>query len=272
MAQGTNARAKGGRGVERGGLKGALPLMKPQRLWPSASLTPCNQPKTREIARFEQALEETCHEVFTAESDPQWMENRPLCRKFMGYSSACDMKLVSCLVGCLVGVCVWWWCCVLCCVVLCCAVLCCAVLCCAVLCCAVLCCAVLCCVVLCPPHPPPDPPLPDRPPPDRSKFRSFFFPLPPHFFSFCLSLGVFGFGAAGAPHDNPNAHQTPPKFHDKTPCERQKERKWGGEREKKAQNFGPPPFGPHSFGAPRTSGPQNTNTKTLNLNGHKPFL
>ena len=32
--------------------------------------------------------------------------------------------------------------------------------------------------------------------------------------------------------------QTPPKFHEKTPREREKERKWGREREKKARNFG----------------------------------
>ena len=56
-------------------------------------------------------------------------------------------------------------------------------------------CCVCCCVrssPLPPDLPPPDNPLPDRPLPDHplpdsSKFRSFF-PLPPPFCSFCLSL------------------------------------------------------------------------------------
>ena len=36
------------------------------------------------------------------------------------------------------------------------------------------------------------------------------------------------------------AFQTPPKFHEKTPREMQKERKWRRERKKKARHFGPP--------------------------------
>ena len=52
-------------------------------------------------------------------------------------------------------------------------------------------------------------------------------------------------------HLTPPALQTPPKFHEKTPRERQKDRTWGGEREKKTQNFWPPhPSGPPPFGAP----------------------
>ena len=39
------------------------------------------------------------------------------------------------------------------------------------------------------------------------------------------------------------ALQTPPKFHEKTPKERQKERKWGRETEKKREILPPPPFG-----------------------------
>ena len=67
-------------------------------------------------------------------------------------------------------------------------------------------CSVCCvCCVFCfvrSPHPPPDlpstdNPLPDRPPLDRPKFRSFFSPLPPHFCSFCLSLGVFSLNSGG---------------------------------------------------------------------------
>ena len=44
------------------------------------------------------------------------------------------------------------------------------------------------------------------------------------------------------------ALQTPPKFQ-RRPPEREKERKWGREREKKARNFGPPhPSSPHPSG------------------------
>ena len=42
----------------------------------------------------------------------------------------------------------------------------------------------------------------------------------------------------------PCASKTPPKFHEKTPRERQNERKWGTERaKKKSEISGPPPFG-----------------------------
>ena len=53
------------------------------------------------------------------------------------------------------------------------------------------------------------------------------------------------------------ALQTPPKFHERTPREREREKKenCGGRREKKARNFGPPTLhptlsGPHPSGAP----------------------
>ena len=45
-------------------------------------------------------------------------------------------------------------------------------------------------------HLPPDRPPPDPPPPDRPKFRSFF-PLPPPFRSFCVSLGVLSLNLGG---------------------------------------------------------------------------
>ena len=61
-------------------------------------------------------------------------------------------------------------------------------------------------------------------------------------------------------HDSPrtpNVHisghlrfKTPPKFHEKTPKETQKQRIGGGERKKKTRNFGPPPFG-----SPQLRGP-----------------
>ena len=46
------------------------------------------------------------------------------------------------------------------------------------------------------------------------------------------------------------ALQTPPKFHEKTPRETQKERNGGGKRKKKREIFGPPPFGAPPFEAP----------------------
>ena len=48
-----------------------------------------------------------------------------------------------------------------------------------------------------PDHPTPDSPPPDPPPPDRQKFRFLFFPLPPQFRSFCVSLGVFSWNFDG---------------------------------------------------------------------------
>ena len=44
--------------------------------------------------------------------------------------------------------------------------------------------------------------------------------------------------------------QTPPKFHEKTHRETQKERNGGGKRKKKREIFGPPPFGAPPFEAP----------------------
>ena len=99
--------------------------------------------------------------------------------------------------------------------------------------------------------------------PDRPKFRSLFSLSRRHFRSFSVSQGRRGF--TRQPKNSKRAHlmapalQTPPTFNEKTPRERQKERKWVREREKKAQNFwpppfGPPPFGPHSSGSPVFSG------------------
>ena len=45
------------------------------------------------------------------------------------------------------------------------------------------------------------------------------------------------------------ALQTPPKFHDKTPRERKKERKCSGRGKKKREILGPPPFGAPPFWA-----------------------
>ena len=51
--------------------------------------------------------------------------------------------------------------------------------------------------------------------------------------------------------DSPGASKTPPKFNEKTHSERQKERNWGWETEKKARNFGPPTLrGPTHRGGP----------------------
>ena len=89
------------------------------------------------------------------------------------------------------------------------------------------------------PSPAPDPPPRDPPAPDplprtplRWTAQNFALPLPfsPEFW-WCL----------------------PPKFHEKTPRGREKERKWERERAKKARNFGPA-FGPPPFGR-RPSGP-----------------
>ena len=159
--------------------------------------------------------------------------------------------------------------------------------------CDVLFCVVVCvCYVVCSPHPtptplPPDPPS-SGPPSGPPKISLFFSPLPHHFCSFCLSLGVFSlnfggfgedrgpqmctFGLLGCrvkprrlrgrrgftrePENSKRAHlthpklQTPPKFHEKTPRQRQKERKWGGRGKKKSAKFwAPHPSGPPPFGA-----------------------
>ena len=69
---------------------------------------------------------------------------------------------------------------------------------------------------------------------------------------------------AGASHNSqrtPNAHiwgsrpsKTPPKFNEKTPRERQNERKWGREREKRATFWAPHPSGP-TLRCPTLRGP-----------------
>ena len=45
--------------------------------------------------------------------------------------------------------------------------------------------------------------------------------------------------------------QTPPKFHEKTPRQKQKERNGGGRGKKKREILGPPPFRAPPFGAPK---------------------
>ena len=67
---------------------------------------------------------------------------------------------------------------------------------------------------------------------DRPKFRSFF--LSRHIFETC----TFGLSGCRVNPRRPPALQTPPKFHEKTPRERQKRAKWRRERKKKARNFG----------------------------------
>ena len=72
-------------------------------------------------------------------------------------------------------------------------------------------------------------------------------------------------GAAGVSHDSPrtpNVHisghlrfKTPPKFHEKTPRETQKQRNGGGKGKKKREILGPPPIGSPPFGAPPFRGP-----------------
>ena len=85
------------------------------------------------------------------------------------------------------------------------------------------------------------PPCAGPPPPDRPKFRFLFTsPSPISFFS-CLS------DAAGAsqPENSKRAHgtsKTPPKFNEKTPRERQKERNGGGRVKKKREISGLPAF------------------------------
>ena len=51
-------------------------------------------------------------------------------------------------------------------------------------------------------------------------------------------------------HLRPRRFKTPPKFHEKTPRETQKERNGGKKGKKKREILGPPPSGPHPFGAP----------------------
>ena len=70
--------------------------------------------------------------------------------------------------------------------------------------------------------------------------------------------------AAGVSHNRPRAQtctfkgpgasQTPPNFNEKTPREREKERKWGREREKKREILGGPAvWGPAEGGPGRGS-------------------
>ena len=142
------------------------------------------------------------------------------------------------------------------------------------------------------------------------KLSRFFSPLPPHFRSFCLSLGVFSwnfggvfegrrtqmctFGVLGLSCEVPAApkpsgfhtttrepkrahlratpQQTPPKFNEKTPRERQKERKWGGRGEKKERNFGRSGGGGSGVGWGRvqTNNTQHNTTTHNNTQQHQP--
>ena len=91
--------------------------------------------------------------------------------------------------------------------------------------------------------PPPEPPCAGPP-----KFSLLFFPLPPPFsLFFSLSESSRGIlvvflepGNLNRAHLRVPAPQTPPKFHEKTPRQREKERKWEREREKKREILGPP--------------------------------
>ena len=62
--------------------------------------------------------------------------------------------------------------------------------------------------------------------------------------------------AAGVSHDSPRApnvsqpSETPPIFNEKAPRERDKERNWGREREKKARNVGRSVGGGSGAGVP----------------------
>ena len=98
---------------------------------------------------------------------------------------------------------------------------------------------------------------------------ALFFPLPPYFRSFWLSLGVFSWNFGGVfEGGDPKmcAFQCPGASNTtKIPREdrqrKTKRAKMGRERGKKAQNFGPPtllgphPSGPPPFGAPTLRGP-----------------
>ena len=88
------------------------------------------------------------------------------------------------------------------------------------------------------------------------KSSLFFFPFPPPFRSFCLSLGVFSLNFGGV--------STPPKFNEKTPRERQKERNGGREGKKKSEILGGPAEGGPAEGGPGKSKPATTTTTTPN--------
>ena len=129
------------------------------------------------------------------------------------------------------------------------------------------------------------------PPPDSPKFRSFFFPSPTTFFilpslggflvefwwCFCPPNIMCTFGLSGCcvkprrlwgrgsftrqPENSKREHltsrhfQTPPKNHEKTLRERQRERKMGGGRRKKSVKFwAPHPSFPHPSAPPPFSG------------------
>ena len=87
---------------------------------------------------------------------------------------------------------------------------------------------------------------------------AFFFTLPPPFRSFslseCLLVEFWPPGFHTTAREPKRAHlrvpalQTKTKFHEKTPRERQKERKWAREREKKRETLGSPTFGPRLRG------------------------
>ena len=106
------------------------------------------------------------------------------------------------------------------------------------------------------------------PPPDRPKFG--IFPLPLHFRSLSLSLGVFSlkfgcvsegrgpkmctFGILGLSRERHEKSPRERKKHEKTPVRETKERKWERMRKKKRENSGPPLFGPQPR-APTLSSP-----------------
>ena len=83
----------------------------------------------------------------------------------------------------------------------------------------------------------------DPPPPDRPKFRSFCFPLPPHFGSFCVSTvsarGIFGGGPEASHHSprTPNMHISESRPATKGPPREGRMRENGGGRGKKRAKF-----------------------------------
>ena len=95
----------------------------------------------------------------------------------------------------------------------------------------------------------------DRPPRDRPKFRAFFSSPAPELHATAQELQTCTF-------EGPS--KTPPKFHEKTPSEREREKKKknenGSKRGKKSAKFwAPHPLGGHPSGAtlhgPHPSGP-----------------
>ena len=106
-----------------------------------------------------------------------------------------------------------------------------------------------------------------------------FFPSPATIsFFFSLSLGVFSCrGFTRQPENSKRAHlrvlalQTPPKFHEKTPREREKKNENGSGRGKKREILGPPPFGAPPFGAATFGAPTLRGTLWLHPFWTPPF-